>query len=131
MNNIKLARKRWVVASLALGSAAWLIWYSSWPSPVAALAPVTSNPATATPTTRLELQEIPLPVEPVLREPVHVEVAGSVAPRSEIESTQQMIAAHAVLRDPRVADPDSAENRMILQTMVLKALANRAPSSAP
>lgn len=34
-----------------------------------------------------------------------------------------MIQAHAPLRDPRIADPNSPENRQILQAMVMKALA--------
>jgi hypothetical protein len=36
-----------------------------------------------------------------------------------------MIAAHAPLRAPAVADPDSPENRVILQTMLSKALTRK------
>jgi hypothetical protein len=41
-----------------------------------------------------------------------------------------MYAAHAPLRAPEVADPDSTANRQVLQTMVTKALA-RAGTAAP
>jgi hypothetical protein len=43
-----------------------------------------------------------------------------------------MYAAHAPLRAPEVADPDSASNKQILRTMVAKALARSAtpPPSA-
>jgi hypothetical protein len=45
-----------------------------------------------------------------------------------------MYAAHAPLRTPEVADPDSAANKQIPQTMVLKALAQQpavSPSNPP
>ena len=128
---MKFAAKKWVLVFIVLGAAGWFAWHSTRPvegqkvsSPVAAR-PTASKSGAAIPD-----PQIPRPVEPVLREQVRVEVAAVVAPRTEVEATHQMIAAHAALRDPRVADPDSAENRMILQTMVLKALANRAPSTA-
>ena len=44
----------------------------------------------------------------------------------EVAATRRMYAAHAPLRVPEVADPDSAANREILQTMVLKALGRKA-----
>gem|GEM_PF-6836219 len=40
-----------------------------------------------------------------------------------------MYAAHASLRAPEVADPDSAANKRILSTMVAKALAQ--PAAPP
>jgi hypothetical protein len=51
----------------------------------------------------------------------------------EVAATIRMYLAHAPLRTPEVADPDSKANKQILQTMVLKALAQSArPSpSAP
>jgi hypothetical protein len=42
-----------------------------------------------------------------------------------------MVLAHAPLRDPKVADPDSAENRQVLQTMVAKAFARAAAEKKP
>lgn len=48
------------------------------------------------------------------------------APVDEIVATQRMYMAHAPLRTPEVADPDSASNKQILQTMVQKALAHPA-----
>ncbi len=47
----------------------------------------------------------------------------------EVAATERMYLAHASLRDPEVADPDSETNRRILETMVTKALA--AAESAP
>ncbi|WP_146180190.1 hypothetical protein [Opitutus sp. ER46] len=53
----------------------------------------------------------------------NVDQSGRVHPRiDEVTATRRMIAAHAPLLDPKVADPDSAENRQVLQTMVQKAL---------
>ncbi len=45
----------------------------------------------------------------------------------EIAGTEHMYLAHASLRTPEVADPDSATNRQILQTMVGKALGTLPP----
>ena len=43
----------------------------------------------------------------------------------EVTGTRRMIAAHEPLRNPEVADPDSAGNRTILQTMLSKAIIRR------
>lgn len=40
----------------------------------------------------------------------------------EIAGTWKMYLAHAPLREPEVANPDSESNRKILETMVIKAL---------
>jgi hypothetical protein len=48
----------------------------------------------------------------------------------EIAATRQMYAAHAPLRTPELADPDSEANRQILQTMVQKALQRRASDAS-
>ena len=48
---------------------------------------------------------------------------------AETAATARMYAAHASLRTPEVADPDSAANKKILQTMVLKALSQ--PGTLP
>lgn len=45
--------------------------------------------------------------------------------------TRRMIAAHAPLRTPAVADPDSVENKRILQAMVFKALERSSSDSSP
>jgi hypothetical protein len=45
-------------------------------------------------------------------------------------ATERMYLAHASLRTPEVADPDSASNRQILQTMVEKALSSGASGPA-
>jgi len=50
----------------------------------------------------------------------------------ELEATERMIEAHAELRSRAVADPDSEQNRRILQTMIGKAVINaRLKSGAP
>ena len=53
--------------------------------------------------------------------------SGPAAPLDTVETraTDRMIAAHAPLRAPAVADPDSPENRVILQTMLSKALTRK------
>jgi hypothetical protein len=59
--------------------------------------------------------------------------AGSstnTASSPEIVATRRMYGAHASLRTPEVANPDSAANRQILQTMVTKAL-SRAAQAEP
>jgi hypothetical protein len=52
-------------------------------------------------------------------------------PENEVEAaaTARMYAAHAPLRTPELADPDSQSNKRILQTMVQKALAQSAAPS--
>lgn len=44
---------------------------------------------------------------------------------SEVDGTHRMIEAHAPLRKPEVANPDSTGNRRILQTMLSKAIIRR------
>lgn len=41
---------------------------------------------------------------------------------AQMIGTRRMIAAHAPLRIPAIADPDSVENKRILQAMIFKAL---------
>ena len=50
---------------------------------------------------------------------------------SESEATAKMYIAHASLRAPEVANPDSETNRKILETMVQKALAAGESSASP
>ncbi len=52
------------------------------------------------------------------------------ATHSEIEASARMYAAHAPLRVPEVADPDSASNKEILNTMVTK-LITQPPRNPP
>jgi hypothetical protein len=78
-------------------------------------APIASHPATfVTPSVPSSSLEVPSDEEVALAE-------------ENGRATARMLAAHASLRTERVADPDSAENRRILQTMITKALAQRAP----
>lgn len=58
------------------------------------------------------------------------ETANRSRPNQEVVATRRMYLAHAPLRQQAIADPDSSENRRILQTMVLKAMrtTNRSPA---
>jgi hypothetical protein len=49
----------------------------------------------------------------------------------EVEATRRMYLAHAPLRTPQVANPDSESNRRILQTMVAKALSPSRQAANP
>lgn len=54
--------------------------------------------------------------------PAAASIAPSTTPSGEAVATARMYAAHAPLRTPEVTDPDSAANKRILSTMVMKAL---------
>lgn len=71
-----------------------------------------------------------VPIEPS-SQPIATQVLDTKpqTPNAEIAATARMYAAHASLRTPEVADPDSRANKQILQTMVLKALSQ--PASLP
>ncbi len=57
--------------------------------------------------------------------------SGPLHPRiDEVTATRRMVAAHAPLQDPKVADPDSTGNRQILQTMLSKAIIRRDTNAA-
>ena len=45
--------------------------------------------------------------------------------------TARMVAAHAPLREPAVADPDSQQNKEILHKMMLNAFSRLEPNPAP
>jgi hypothetical protein len=85
-----------------------------------------SAPATAS-----SLGGIPQPVATAVAAAPAAEQSSQSAPQepppqsSEVRATRAMYMAHAPLRDPAVADPDSEENRQILQTMVEKALSRQ------
>ncbi len=70
---------------------------------------------------------VPAP-DPSGGQPAESGATASVAsaPLNEPDATRRMYAAHAPLRVPEVADPDSETNRQILQTMVQKALQHKA-----
>ena len=54
--------------------------------------------------------------------------ASSAASTGEVAATRRMYGAHAPLRTQAVANPDSEQNRQILQTMVTKALVRASES---
>lgn len=99
----------------------------SRPAPTVAAAP---HPLAPTRPERVESPPIPAaastsPSAPAPR-PAEQESANAAA-------TERMIMAHASLRVPEIADPDSKSNREILGTMVAKALAEpmQPPPGAP
>jgi len=51
--------------------------------------------------------------------------------RPAVTATRRMIAAHAVLREFRISEPDSVENQRMLQAMVLKAISLGRGQSEP
>ena len=78
---------------------------------------------------RPAIASVPTPVPEKVRAATLAPTTHASVPRpadDEVAATERMYLAHAPLRDPEVADPDSECNRRILQTMVGKALA---PSS--
>jgi hypothetical protein len=58
--------------------------------------------------------------------PAAIATAKTIVNEEQVIGTRRMYIAHAPLRVPEVADPDSAGNRRILQTMVTKALSHPA-----
>ncbi len=74
----------------------------------------------------------PRPVVAAAPAPPAAPPAPALAPaqQARVEATQRMYLAHAPLRAPEVANPDSEANRRILQAMVMKTL-RPAPASPP
>ena len=101
---------------------------------------VSAAPARKTsPTAAAAFSPVSSPAQPLPAEPVPtVQKEAALAPviaapaeqPAEIAASARMYAAHASLRAPEVADPDSKTNQQILQTMVSKALAQPAPTTA-
>lgn len=102
--------------------AAVMLWRARRPTPVV---PNTSRSAA--------VHAAPPAVASVVPPVVETAPAAVTAlPSAEIAATARMYAAHAPLRVPELADPDSTTNKQILQTMVAKALAQSAkPASGP
>jgi hypothetical protein len=108
---MRLSRRFLVGFFAILALAALVIWRASRPMPMDASrpAPVAAAPA------------------PVMNPAaaVSLPVALPTAPSDETVATARMYAAHAPLRVPEIANPDSVTNKQILQTMVAKALAKK------
>lgn len=83
--------------------------------PASSVVPGTATLSTE-PSAQLHSSSSPAAVAKAASAPVSEAELRRVAP------TAQMYAAHASLRAPEVADPDSKSNREILQTMVTKSL---------
>ncbi len=98
-----------------------------------ALAPVTSAPISAP--APAAIAQLPAPAAPPAPsasalQPFSSSALPSPEPQAREEAaTARMYAAHAPLRTPEVADPDSAANKRVLSTMVAKALAR--PATPP
>ncbi len=100
---------------------------ASVPAPAGPAVPAVSTPPSSQVTTPVTLPEKSArPID--AKSDAETAAASGVIPRptSEAQATARMYAAHASLRTPEVADPDSKANKQILQTMVLKALAQSA-----
>jgi hypothetical protein len=100
--------------------------YSLWPRRPAA--PIAVTP----PTAPVAVAATPAVLTPPPAPPPAVAKPAPPANPAVMAATERMYLAHASLRTPEVADPDSASNRQILDTMVAKALARRThpPESA-
>ncbi len=108
----------------ALSASVW--WLTSHRAPPSLTAP---NPAAVA----AAPAHAPAPVAP-MAEPPPAPPPPAPAQQAEVQATERMYLAHAPLRVPEVADPDSASNRQTLQTMVAKALQNAAaaqPAPSP
>lgn len=105
---------RLLFAGIFLGVFAIIVWVGRREkSAMSPVAPTVAAPSIPAP---------PLPAAPTV-------IGESAQIQSETAATARMYAAHAPLRVPEVADPDSASNKQILATMVAKALA--APAAPP
>jgi hypothetical protein len=107
---------------LALAGAVYSLWPRRPAAPIAATPPPASAAVAAQPA---GLTPPPAP-------PPAVAKPAPPANPAAMAATERMYLAHASLRTPEVADPDSASNRQILDTMVAKALARQThpPESA-
>ncbi len=95
------------------------------PAPMPAVPPIAAAPA---PEPTVPATE---PTPTTSATTAAVQTAPALPHIDEVTATRRMILAHAPLRDPKVADPDSVENRQVLETMVAKALARAAAEKKP
>lgn len=111
------------VASIAIGLVALVYW--SRVKPAAPVAPELKTAAHLPPAQAKPLELSAVPSTTVVAPPQHVPLIN------EVVATERMYMAHVPLRNPEVADPDSENNRRILQTMVVKALNQDSARSSP
>lgn len=141
------------IAAMTVAALAWWLFFrAAKPSAPVAQAPQPAAPVVVAPPSPVAdateavapVPTAPVAMPPVAVAPVPVAViapsavpaapsAMPVAPPSparfdEDAASRRMYLAHAPLREPEVADPDSEANRRILQTMVTKALSMPAGS---
>lgn len=90
----------------------------------AAPAPAMLSPA---PAAAPGMAALPAPDREQSENPPPAEGAPAQIQTDGLRGSARMYAAHAPLRAPEVADPDSATNKKIMQTMVLKALRANTP----
>ena len=108
---------------LVLAGAVYSLWPRRSTAPIAVTLPATTPAPAAVAATPAVLTPPPAP-------PPAVAKPASPANPAVMAATERMYLAHASLRTPEVADPDSASNRQILQTMVEKALSSGASGPA-
>lgn len=99
--------------------------------------PVTENeiPVTVQDQTSVEeaigTEDVESPTDEIVTEDSPTEVSENDSPDEGIEDSPQVIGsllmyqAHVSLRQPAINDPDSPENKALLETMVFKALAKQ------
>jgi hypothetical protein len=100
---------------LALAGAVYSLWPRRPTAPIAVTLP-TATPAPIAVVTQPAVLTSPPAPPPAVAKP------APPANPAVMAATERMYLAHASLRTPEVADPDSASNRQILNTMVEKAL---------
>jgi len=87
-------------------------------------------------TPSLQPTENPKPIvatesAPALEPAIEVSPADAAQRSREMAASVRMYEAHSSLRTAAVANPDSPENRKVLQTMVMKALESNKPQAVP
>ncbi|HLP23595.1 MAG TPA: hypothetical protein VK139_06100 [Microbacteriaceae bacterium] len=113
------------VAPLAPATAA-----ESAPTPAAPdVSPHPSSQAPLIPAIANTPAPVPVPASAASAAAAAPTAQPTPSPTDEVAATERMYLAHAPLRDPEVADPDSGTNRRILETMVLKGLTPQATNT--
>lgn len=116
----------------ALPSAASATTAIATPQSQAPETPSTADLATAHARPKATTPDDATPTKPTATSQATATAIGNLPPRiDEVVGTERMIAAHAELRKPEVANPDSAGNRRVLDIMLRKALlrAETAPAT--
>ncbi|WED66573.1 hypothetical protein PXH66_06885 [Synoicihabitans lomoniglobus] len=119
------------VSALLVAGIAWVLW----PDAVVREQPSTTNHDlgdTKRPVVAEETDVVPPQADSVATATAMEPIAKPPGSPSEIQLRRSlaMVAAHAPLREEKVANPDSPENRIVLRTMVGKALQGQSKDQA-